>query len=209
MFFKIRLLINNNKFFSILISICSVMIISVIIILIVFTIKQKALLLATNSARLKHESFVMEIRKENIKAFEKTLNESFDVSILTKRIQAKFTYELMINGKKIITSNNIYSKTPSITMQLFENFDKEDLEIFPKNLIEMGYMLTEDNKISVIKISSNKARVNIKYIASKTGNSITYEFTNVKNGEIITIEIEPKIAKKIGLKVNSLEILYN
>lgn len=185
------------------------MIISVIIFLILITFKQKALLVETNSARLKHENFVMEIKKENIKAFEKTLYKSFNAALLTKRAQSKFTYILMINGEKVSSSGKIFSKTPSITMQLFENFDKDDLEILPKTIIESGSILNENSKSTVIKISSNKFVAKTKLINSQKGNSFLYEFSNVKNGEIITIEIEPKIAKKIGLSVNTIEIFYN
>ena len=41
------------------------------------------------------------------------------------------------------------------------------------------------------------------------GKTLSYLVSNLKAGDIVTIEVAPDIARKIGLEDNIIEIIYN
>ena len=94
-------------------------------------------------------------------------------------------------------------------MVLSENFGNKAIELLPKSIIDLGTILKKDNALSIIKITSNSAKVNTVLDNTQSGQTMSYTFNNVRPGEIITLEIDPKLADKIGLNDNVIEIFYN
>ncbi len=102
-----------------------------------------------------------------------------------------------------------YANSPSVTVVLFENYNTKILNILPKKLIVSGSMLRTKKISSIINISTNKAKMKSELKSTEFGQYLNFSFSGVKAGEIITLDINPILAEKLGLKTNVLEIIYN
>jgi len=150
------------------------------------------------------------MENENIKALEKTLMKTFTKKQLVKIVRSELDYSMIINGDKFpVNTNTISITTPKFELQLYEYFGSDALDILPKNIINMGSMFNTLKNLKAINISTNKAKYSTKMTEIIDGRLISYKFSNLENGEIITLEIDPIIAKKIKLEVdNVVEIYY-
>ena len=140
--------------------------------------------------------------------YEGKLKSSFTESQLNKISQTYMKYYLYINGEQTKAST-FYSKTPNVSVVLSEVYDKTATDFLPEDIIESGSILNINDAPKLIKISSNSATVKMSVGNDDNKKWLTYDFSNVKIGEIITLEVDPSTAKKIGLNDNIIEIIYN
>lgn len=207
---KIREFLDNKKVFILLMSIMSVTLI--LFILISYSLGAEGRTLTGKKfAEYWKLAEVNEIMEEkNIKALEKTLLSTFNKKQLTQIVRSELDYSMVLNDKKFpIYLNAINIDTPRINIKLYEYFGSDAIDILPKSIIDIGSMFNKRKDLKAIKISVNKAKYKMKRTEISDGRLIEYDFYNLKNGEIITLEIDPMITKKSGLKNgNVIEIFY-
>ena len=136
------------------------------------------------------------------------LKASFTVAQLNKISQTYMKYYLFINGVQFKTSP-VYLKTVKVSVVLSEIYDKTATDVLPEDIIQSGSILNIKDASKLIKISSNSAIVKTSVDNADNKKWITYDFSNVKIGEIITLEIDPSTAQKLGLDDNIIEIIFN
>ena len=210
MMMKIRLLVNNKKFFLPFICIG----LSLLIILsagaaIMSSTKAKAVI--KNDAALQHyDDENAKMQAENLKAFEFTLKASFSKPQLIKIAQSSTKYGLSINGTDMAhNSNTVYSDRPTVDILISENYSKVALNTLPRSIIEMGSVMELNTALKLVKIEYGKAKLKTKLYNYYYGKSLSYMISNLKPGDIIAIEVLPDVARKIGLDDNIIEIFYN
>ena len=207
---KIRLLANNKKFFMPFVIIClSLLVILSSGTLIMNSIKAGAV--KENSAALQHYNDEnAKMAAENLKAFEFALKASFSKPQLIKIAQSGTKYGLSINGTNIANNNNtIYSDRPTVGILIFESYGRVALDTLPRSIIEMSSVIELNTALKLVKIEYGKATLKTKLYNYYYGKSLSYTVSNLKPGDIITIEILPDVARKIGLSDNIIEIFYN
>ena len=149
-----------------------------------------------------------EIKSDNLATFEKTLFGGFNSDQLKKISQKYLKYTLSVNGEQFVSSP-VYSASPNISVVVTEAYDPRTEAFLPQNIIEYGTILSKDDAMSLLKIQTTTAKVNTELDYADNKKWIAYNFNNVKAGEIITIEVEPSLADKMGISDNTFEVIYN
>jgi hypothetical protein len=164
-----------------------------------------------NSAALQHYNDEnAKMQAENLKAFEFALKASFSKPQLVKIAQSSTKYGLSINGTAIANNDNtIYSDRPTVDILISENYGRTAIENLPRSIIEMGSVMDLKSASKLVKIEYGKSTLKTKLYNYYYGKSLSYMISNLKPGDIITIEVLPDIARKIGLDDNIIEIFYN
>lgn len=206
---ELRTFMNRNRFFIPFIIVCSALIIIFSISLVINDNIYKSVSNKNGIALQEYNSVNEKMQNENMKSFEKTLKSSFSAQQLIKISQNETLYSLTVNGTNVTDSSTIYLKSPSATILLSENYGKTTLNLLPRSIIEMGSIMKEKDAFNLLSISPKKEKVKTKLYDFYYGKTISYTIDNIKVGDIITIELEPTLAKKIGFESEYIEIFYN
>ena len=207
-FVNLRIFLERDKVFQIMLG-CYLLIISAVVISLFFCLNNlNATLIENGKVSNQYNALSAELDSKNSTMYEGKLKASFSGSQLNKISQTYMKYYLYINGEEFKTSP-VYSKAPNVSVVLSEVYDKSATDVLPEDIIESGSILNIKDASKLIKISSNSATVNTSIGNEDNKKWLTYNFSNVKIGEIITLEVDPSTAKKIGLDDNIIEIIYN
>lgn len=210
MMFRIRKLLNNNRYFIPFVSICAFLLFILTVGTAIMSSKKDAAIIKNTAALQQYNDVNAKMKTENLKAFEITLKASFTKEQLIKIAQHQTIYSLSINGTNIAKNTDIiYSERPTVAILISENFGRDALQILPRNIIEMGSVVELKSASKLIKVSYGKADMKTKLYNYYYGKSLSYLISNLKPGDIITIEVLPEVAEKIGLADNIIEIFYN
>lgn len=151
------------------------------------------------------------IEDENIIRMEERLKGAFTEKQLVAMIEQFVEYELYVNNQKIGENQTIfYSKTPSIRITFYERFDKEALKLFSSStLMDTSKIRKEflDKNIIISTTASEYGEYKIEQ--TPQGIRTDINFTGVKAGEIISLDVNYQFAKLIKLEDARLEIFYN
>jgi len=147
---------------------------------------------------------------ENMAAFEKTLLGSFNEQQLVRIAQKNTKYGISINGTPLgLNESVVYSERPTIAVLLSENYGKDTLNLLPRSVVEMGSIIELEKASELIKVTYGEATMENNVYDYFYGKTLSYLMSNLKAGDIVTIEVTPDIARKIGLEDNIIEIIYN
>jgi len=208
--FRIRKLLRNNRFFIPFVSICAILLVILTVGAAVMGNKKEAALLKNGAALQTYNDVNDKMANENMKAFEITLKASFTKEQLIKIAQHQTIYSLTVNGTNVAKNTDIiYSDRPTVSVLISENFGRDALKILPRNIIEMGSVVELKSATKLVKVSYGKSKMRTKLYNYFYGKSLSYLVSDLKAGDIVTIEIMPEIARKIGLTDNIIEIFYN
>ncbi len=207
---RIRKFTENNKIFIPFISICMALLVVLTAGAIGMDFKRNALDIKYNSALQAFNDANARMLNENMTAFEKILLASFEEPQLVKIAQNNSKYGIMINGESLAKNENtVYSERPTIAVLLSENYGKTSLNLLPRNIVEIGSIISLDKADSLIKVMYGEATLETKVYDYYYGKTLSYLVSGIKPGDIVTIEVAPEIAEKIGLTDNIIEIFYN
>lgn len=207
---KVIEFLNNDKVFLIAVGIGLLLIVAIFTSNIVVGNYLAQANIKKSSVYNKYFSMQTKMKNKNEEALAKILSSSFKKSQLVNIVQKFSTYTLIINDEKITKEKEtIISETPKIKISLFENYGNDTLENIPKKIIEMASVLKKNRIGTLVRITTTKAKAKKKIVNIDNGKLFSCNFRNVKPGEIITMEIEPKLAEKIGLENTVIEIFYS
>ena len=152
-----------------------------------------------------------ELEAENMRLFETKLEGAFTEKNLTAMVEQFVEYELFVNNRKIDDSQTIfYSQTPSIRVTFYERFGQEAMKLFPEKILMETSKVREQYLNDQILISTTLSELDeVKTQLTPQGIRTDYNFTGVKSGEIITLDLSFEFSKLIKLADASLEIFYN
>lgn len=207
---RIRKILNNNRFFLPFVSVCGVLLIVFSIGTLVMSNKKDSTEIKHSIALEKYNDMNAKLKAENMKAFEKTLRASFSDEQLVKIAQYGTKYSVTINGERVAENTNvIYSKRPTIAILISENYGRTELDNLPRGIIEIGSVIELKSASKLLKVTYGNATLKTKLYNFYYGKTLSYMVSNLKAGDIVTIEILPEVAKKMGLYDNIIEIFYN
>ena len=210
MFFKIRKLVNDNKFFLPFVGICVSLLIILSVAAAVMLSKKETATVNNDAARLQYNDVNAKMQAENIKAFEITLKASFSKPQLIKIAQNRTIYSLTVNGTNVVKNTGaIYSERPTVAVMISENYGRDALKMLPRSIIELGSVMELKSASSLVKVKYGKAKLTTKLYNFYYGKSLSFLVSDLKSGDIITVEVLPEIAQKIGMEDNVIEIFYN
>ena len=188
---SLKILFENNKVFKgILISISTILL---ILILISASLLSNLITSSIENSKASaiEDNLSNQIKKANLELFNKRLLTGFDNDQLRKISQKYLIYTLSVNGDPVKT-NTIQSKTPNIVVVISESYDPLTEGFLPKDIIQYGSILSNDNAMSLLKISSN---------ASKFKTQIDY----ADNKKLLSYNLATsKLVKSSQLKLNHL-----
>lgn len=211
MFYKIRKFIENNKYFVPLIGISAALVIVLSVGALIMNSRLNALSVRYDSSLKAFNEANDKLYSENMAAFEKTLLGSFSDPQLIRIAQKNCKYGIQINGTALgMNETVVYSERPTVAVLLSENYGKDTLNLLPRSIVEKGSIITLDKAPSLIKVTySDGATMENNVYDYFYGKTLSYLVSGLKAGDIVTIEVDPEIAKKIGLTDNIIEIFYN
>lgn len=210
MLYNIKKFIENNKYFVPLIAVSAVllMVLSTGVLIMngrlnALSVRYDASLNAFNEANDK-------MFGENMAAFEKTLLGSFNEQQLVRIAQKNTKYGISINGTPLGKSESVvYSQRPTIAVLLSENYGKDTLNLLPRSVVEKGSIIALEKAPELIMVTYGEATMENNVYDYFYGKTLSFLVSNLKAGDIVTIEVAPDIARKIGLDDNIIEIIYN
>lgn len=210
MFNKLRKFVENNKYFIPLMGVLSVL-------LVLFSIGAFITNKKMNVLSVRYDASLNEFNKANDKlfgmnmaAFEKILLGSFNNEQLVRISKKNTNYGISINGKPLRKDQNMVdSERPTVAILLSENYGKEALNSLPRSVVEKGSIITLENAPNLIEVIHGDAKLENNIYDFYYGKTLSYLVTGLKVGDIITLEIEEKIARKMGLQDNIIEIFYS
>jgi len=207
---KIQEWLNHNRLFYTFISILAFLLVAFTISSFAMNSRKEATTIKYNAALQQYNDMNAKMKAENIKAFEKTLRASFSDSQLIKIAQHDTNYSLSINGDPIgKNTSTVYAERPTIAVLISENYGRTELDNLPRSIIEMGSVIELKSSSSLVKITSGNATIKTKLYNFYYGKTLSYVISGLKAGDIVTLEILPSVAKKIGLDDNIIEVFYN
>ena len=210
MFDRIRKFIENNRYFIPFVGILGALLIvfSIGALIMnnrmnVLTVRYDASLIAFNEANDK-------LYAENMTAFEKILLGSFSENQLVRIAQKNTNYGISINGEPLGKNESIvYSQRPTVAVLLSENYGKDSLNYLPRSVLDKGSIINLANAPSLIKVTYSDAQLENNIYDFYYGKTLSYLVSDLKPGDIVTIEINPEIAAKMEIEDNIIEIIYN
>jgi hypothetical protein len=210
MFYKVGKFIQNNKYYIPLVSVCASL-------LIVFSVSVLIMYNRTESLSVRYDESLKAFNEandkmlsENMAAFEKTIFGSFTEQQIIKIGQKNSNYGISINGDPLgLSESVVYSDRPTVAVLLSENYGKDSLNYLPRSVIEKGSIIDLKNAESLIKVTHGDAKLENNVYDYFYGKTLSYLVSDLKPGDIVTIEVNPDIARKIGMEDNIVEIFYN
>lgn len=202
--------LKGNVFFGLFIIACLVIITGLLFL--VFNLSGR--ISVSNKAR--NESFkIVEakqaiIDKANNEMYTTRLTGAFtDVQLM--KMKDKFTeYAIYVNNVVVKGGTSvIYSKTENISVSFYEKYTNDAKRFFPLDILRKYCKIAQDVLEKNVTINTNEADYKISTLMLDTGRKVTVDFSNVKAGEIIAIDMQYDMAKALGLEDGSIEIFYN
>lgn len=207
---RLRIFLSDQKVFGVIILIY----LTAIILLIVasFNIISKTDKALAENQKLFDSYFALEgnVNDKNASLFEEKLNASFSKMELIKITQSYMHFTLFVNGQEVKDISTIYANTKNVTIKFKETCDKKVFNVLPKSIADYSSFVKISDATKILKINTNAAKFTTAMNATDNEKWITYSFSNVNSGEIITVEILNKeLARKMGLNADMFEIIYN
>ncbi len=150
------------------------------------------------------------IDKANNEMYTARLSGAFTDAQLMK-MKDKFTeYAIYVNNVVVKGGTSvIYSKTENISVSFYEKYSTDAKKFFPLDTLRKYCKIAQDVLEKNVIINTNEADYKITTLMLDTGRKVTLDFSNVKAGEIIAIDMQYDMAKALGLDDGSIEIFYN
>lgn len=165
-----------------------------------------------NEAFRQYKSLLAKLETMDADQYNQRFMNGFNPTELTKISESFLQYDLYINSvllKKGQTT--IQSGTKDISIVLIEKYSAKAGNNLPASVLEYGSRAKSYLKSPIFKIMTTKSKFDatLRKRAEGDGYRLVYGFTNVNPGEIITVDIDKEIAKKLGLNQPGFEIIYS
>lgn len=210
MFDRIRKLIENNRYFIPLMGILGASLIVFSIGSLIMNNRYKALSVRYDASLNEFNKANDKLYAENMAAFEKILLGSFSENQLVRIAQKNTKYGISINGTPLGKSESVvYSERPTVAVLLSENYGKDALNYLPRSVLVKGSIIDLANAPSLIDVTYGEAKMENNIYDFYYGKTLSYLVSDLKAGDIVTIEINPEIAAKMEMEDNIIEIIYN
>ena len=207
---KIKKFIENNRYFVPLITVSAVLLMVLSTGALIMNGRLNTLSVRYNASLDAFNEANDKLFSKNMAAFEKTLLGSFNEQQLVRIAQKNTKYGISINGTPLGKSESVvYSQRPTIAVLLSENYGKDTLNLLPRSVVEMGSIIALENATDLIQVTYGEATMENNVYDYFYGKTLSFLVSNLKAGDIVTIEVAPDIARKIGLDDNIIEIIYN
>lgn len=207
---KIRKIINNKLVVGIFLAVTLVLLTGFTIGAVVTAQRVQTATAVNDEAREVYNAVNAKMYAENMVALEKSLRGSFSEQQLMRIAQSDIRYGITINGDQIQKNTDIYeSKRPTVAVLLSESYGRTVLNLLPSSILEMGSILKLDDAGKLITISYQRGDAVNRLYEFGYGKSLSYEVSDLKPGDIVTIEIAPWLAQKMELENNIIEVFYS
>lgn len=207
---KIRKIINNKLIVGIFLAATIVLVTGFAIGAVVTAQRVQTATAVNDDAREVYNAVNAKMYAENMAAFEKSLRGSFSEQQLVRIAQSDIRYGITINGDQIQKNTDIYeSKRPTVAVLLSESYGRAVLNLLPSSVLEMGSILNLDDADKLITISYQRGEAVNRLYEFGYGKSLSYEVSDLKPGDIITIEIAPWLAQRMEMEDNIIEVFYS
>lgn len=207
---KIRKIINNKLVVGIFLAVTLVLLTGFTIGAVVTAQRVQTATAVNDEAREVYNAVNAKMYAENMVALEKSLRGSFSEQQLMRIAQSDIRYGITINGDQIQKNTDIYeSKRPTVAVLLSESYGRTVLNLLPSSILEMGSILNLDDAEKLITISYQRGDAVNRIYEFGYGKSLSYEVSDLKPGDIVTIEIAPWLAQKMELENNIIEVFYS
>jgi hypothetical protein len=207
---KIRKIINNKLVVGIFLAVTLVLLTGFTIGAVVTAQRVQTATAVNDDAREVYNAVNAKMYAENMVALERSLRGSFSEQQLMRIAQSDIRYGITINGDQIQKNTDIYeSKRPTVAVLLSESYGRTVLNLLPSSILEMGSILKLDDAGKLITISYQRGDAVNRLYEFGYGKSLSYEVSDLKPGDIVTIEIAPWLAQKMELENNIIEVFYS
>ena len=146
------------------------------------------------------------IQKQNDIYYEGKLHKLMDTEELTFLAQRLWLYKLTENGREI-SGNIIYTSDKNIKISLTEL--KDNTNLLPKSILIKGNLSGGDSNddfskhiiiVSIPTYSKNDE-------SSEQGRKISFEFKDLKTGDIVNLRLSYVLMTKLKLKNDLIQII--
>lgn len=151
-----------------------------------------------------------QLKAKNNELYLSKMQKTFTDDQLMKMIDRHTTYKLFINNKVAEKNTSIfYSNSDTTLITFYEQYAANAKDFIPDELLNKYSKINKTEIEKLIKISTNEAKYTMTEQQYEDGRKLYIQFDAVKPGEIITLDLENKFAKTLGMDEYSIEIFYN
>lgn len=156
---------------------------------------------------LQNQKLEEEINRANVKHLEQVILREFPKEETNMRINNNFSYKLYVNST-IPKESVIYTKQNTVTVELYETVPKELTKTYTNSLLyDASYIRRGSLPAKYIKVSCGNKEAKTTLITSGLDARLQLSFDELKNGDIVTIEITYAYSQRLGLESNLIEII--
>ncbi len=208
--YRLRQALEKNRLYYLIVGIMASVITIALVSTVVVTDRENKQSALRDEEYQKTYALEQQIAKKKKEYFEKVLRDSFSKDQLAAFAQMGAVYQVVVNGEVVNKNSSIlYTSFPTIDIIVSENFSSKIMQHYPVPLRQSGSLIQNDNALNLLKISAETKGIEPLFYDEGFRKSIHYKITNLKVGEIVTVEFSDELTKKLGLNENAIEIFYN
>lgn len=146
---------------------------------------------------------------ENDKYFAKMLMRLFPEDKLQNMAKDYWLYSISVNGAPV-KGNTVNVNTANVVVSLTqtEKVNKLPSLVSIKGSVTNGDPNKKFNDLASVTATTTKPTQETKQNAESKSITQNYQFTNLNVGEIVTINLDPELATRLGLTDNIVEIFF-
>ncbi len=146
---------------------------------------------------------------ENDKYFAKMLIRLFPEDKLQNMAKDNWTYSISVNGTAV-KGNTVNVNTPNVVVSITqtEKVNKLPLLVSIKGSVTNGAPNKQFYDLATVSATITKPTQETKQSTEEKTTIQNYNFTNLNVGEIVTINLDPELATRLGLTDNIVEIFF-
>jgi hypothetical protein len=146
---------------------------------------------------------------ENDKYFAKMLMRLFTEDKLQNMAKDNWSYSLSVNGTPV-NGNVVNVNTQNVTVSVTETEKANKLPslVSVKGSVTNGVANKKFYDLVAVTATTTKPTQETKQDAERKTTTQNFKFTNLNVGEIVTINLDPELATRLGLTDNIVEIFF-
>lgn len=187
-----------------------IIIILVTPVLVVLNMNYNAKVAQNKELYKENEAVKKEIFQKNMQSFEDVLKKEFTQQELEYIANKKHKISVTVDGQPVDEKQTTYILENNETIiSVYEYYDTSELNNLPKAILDMGYDIKKEDLSTVFKIEAPNLTPVVTKTSKDTGELITYKYSNLPAGTIITFIPQNDFASKLNLENNYFELVYS
>lgn len=149
------------------------------------------------------------LKSKNQAYLLKVMKGQFTIDQLEAITRKYITYSMNVDGNRVKKDDSIYyAPNKQVIVILSERCNQAGNDLIPSELVAESLRLNKSNINQALKISTN-AEYSLNFVNVDGGIDVYASFSNLKAGDIVTLQFTQGFAKMLGLNQNIYEIIYN